>query len=115
MPYPVRDEEETDNPLHPLNAQSSLPGGLAATLTYRYSWIEAVPLHYDKDALPVNWLGVAITNEKGKTTYDGTFATSLPMRADNVPEMAACARARWTIENESFNVLLFNRTQRVDT
>jgi hypothetical protein len=34
--------------------------------------------------------------------------TSLPLTADNVVEVAACARARWKIENESFNLLKNN-------
>jgi hypothetical protein len=78
------------------------------SLTYRYRWIEAVPLRDGKDALAVNWLGVTITDETGKATYDGAFVTSLPLTADNVVEIAACARARWKIENESFNVLKNN-------
>jgi hypothetical protein len=77
-------------------------------LTYRYRWIEAVPLRDGKDAMDVNWLGVSILDANGKTTYDGAFATSLPLTADNVAEVAACARARWKIENESFNVLKNN-------
>ena len=32
------------------------------------------------------------------------FVTSLELTADNVVEIAACVRARWKIENESFNV-----------
>src|SRR5277367_1705017 len=31
--------------------------------------------------------------------------TSLPVSKDNVAEIVACGRARWKIENESFNVL----------
>jgi len=77
-------------------------------MTYRYRWIEAVPLRDGKDALNVNWLGVTITDEKGKVTYDGAFVTSLPITAKNVVDIAACARARWKIENESFNVLKNN-------
>ena len=65
------------------------------SLTYRYRWIQAVPLRDGKDALAVNWLGVTITDDKGKVTYDGAFVTSLPIVADNVVEVAACARARW--------------------
>src|SRR5664280_2835403 len=53
----------------------------------------------------VNWLGVSILDAKGKTTYDGAFVTSLPLTRNNVAEIAACARARWKIENESFNVM----------
>ncbi len=78
------------------------------SLTYRYRWIEGVPLRDGKDAMNVNWLGVSILDAKGKTTYDGAFVTSLPVTADNVVEVAACARARWKIENESFNVLKNN-------
>jgi hypothetical protein len=78
------------------------------SLTYRYRWIEAVPLRDGEDALTVNWLRVTIADEKGKVTYDSAFVTSLPLTADNVVEVAACARARWKIENESFNVLKNN-------
>jgi hypothetical protein len=31
--------------------------------------------------------------------------TSLPVSKDNVAEIAACGRARWKIENETFNVM----------
>jgi hypothetical protein len=78
------------------------------SLTYRYRWIEGVPLRDGKDALAVSWLAVTITDEKGKAAYDGAFVTSLPVTVENVVELAACARARWKIENESFNVLKNN-------
>ncbi len=41
----------------------------------------------------------------GTVTYRGSFVTSLPVNRDNVATLANCARARWKIENESFNVL----------
>jgi hypothetical protein len=78
------------------------------SLTYRYRWIEGVPLPDGKDALSVNWLAISIIDAKGKTTCDAAFVTSLPVTPDNVAEIAACARARWKIENESFNVLKNN-------
>jgi hypothetical protein len=74
-------------------------------LTYRYRWIEDVPLRDGKDALHVNWIGVQILDQTGKVTYSGAFVTSLPVSLANVVELVACARARWKIENESFNVL----------
>ena len=77
-------------------------------LTYHYHWIENVPLRDGKDALNVNWIAVTITDAKGKKTYDGAFVTSLPVSKDSVAELVACARARWKIENESFNVLKNN-------
>lgn len=76
--------------------------------TYRYRWIEGVPLRDGEDAIRVNWLAVSIADDQEKTTYDGAFVTSLPVTADTVAEIAACARARWKIENESFNVLKNN-------
>ena len=46
-------------------------------LTYHYRWMQAVPLRDGKDALSVNWIGVTITDAKGKTTYDGAFVNQL--------------------------------------
>ena len=80
----------------------------AKKLTYRYRWFSAAPLRDGKDALNVNWIGVTICDAKGKTTYDGAFVTSLEVSRENVAEIAACARARWKIENESFNILKNN-------
>ncbi len=58
-----------------------------------------------KMLLGVQWLGVEVVDTGGKVTYRGAFVTSLDIREDNVAEIAACARARWKIENQSFNVL----------
>ena len=77
-------------------------------LTYRYRWFENAPLRDGTDAMLVNWVGVTITDAKGKLTYDNAFVTSLPVTRDTVAELVACARARWKIENESFNVLKSN-------
>jgi hypothetical protein len=77
-------------------------------LTYHYRWFDAVPLRDGKPALDVNWIGVTVTNPKGKVTYSGAFVTSLPVSRANVAELVACGRARWKIENESFNVLKNN-------
>ena len=44
----------------------------------------------------------------GKRTYYNSFVTDLPVTADTVAELAACGRARWKIENETFNVLKTN-------
>lgn len=80
----------------------------AKRLTYRYRWFSGAPLRDGKDALAVNWIGLTILDAKGKTVYDGAFVTSLAVTRENVVEVAACARARWKIENESFNVLKNN-------
>jgi hypothetical protein len=80
----------------------------ARTLTSRYRWFTGAPLREGKDALTVNWIGLTIADAKGKTTYEGAFVTSLPVTRQTVAEIAACARARWKIGNESFNVLKNN-------
>lgn len=71
------------------------------SLTYRYRWIEDVPLLNGKNVLAVNELTARIADAKEKTTYDCAFVISLPLTVDNVVEVAAGARARWKIENES--------------
>jgi len=85
------------------------------TLVTRYRWFTQAPIREPvatktgaANALNVNWIGVTISDASGKTTYDGAFVTSLPVTRDTVAEIAACARARWKIENESFNVLKNN-------
>jgi hypothetical protein len=77
-------------------------------LTYRFRWFEGAPLRDGQDAMLVNWVGVTITDAKGHATYSSAFVTSLPVTRDTVAEIVACARARWKIENESFNVLKCN-------
>jgi hypothetical protein len=80
----------------------------AKKLTCRTRWFTGTPLRDGKDALTVNWIGATITGAKGKVVYDGAFVTSLQVSRENIAEIVACARARWKIENESFNVLKNN-------
>ena len=74
-------------------------------MTHRYRWLEGVPIRDGKDALIVNWLEIEIIDPAGKTTYRNSFVTDLPVNKANVAELAACGRARWKIENETFNTL----------
>jgi hypothetical protein len=83
----------------------SQPGKRA---THIYRWLAAVPLRASEDALSVNWFSVEILNATGKRTYYNSFVTDLPITAETVAELAACGRARWKIENETFNVLKSN-------
>lgn len=83
--------------------QSVVTRGKRTTSVYR--WLSAVPLRATEDALTVNWFSIEILNNKGKRTYHNSFVTDLPVTAANVAELAACGRARWKIENETFNVL----------
>ena len=73
--------------------------------TRRYRFIEKVPLRDGEDAMLVNWIGFEISDAKGRVKYKTAFVTSLTVTKANVAEIVACGRARWKIENESFNVL----------
>ena len=77
--------------------------GKRTTTVYR--WLSGVPLRASEDALKVNWFSFEIFDAKGKRTYHNSFVTDLPVTAGTVAELAACGRARWKIENETFNVL----------
>ncbi len=76
--------------------------------THRYRWLADVPIRDGKDALRVNWLNIEIVNKAGKVTYRNSFVTDIAVDRSNVAELAACGRARWKIENETFNVLKNN-------
>ena len=71
----------------------------------RYQWLAGVPLRGDEKAMSVNWLSIEISDDSGKVTYRNSFITDLAVTRENVAELAASGRARWKIENETFNVL----------
>ena len=86
----------------------------ARFVTHRYRWLEGVPIREGvvsktrprhDDAMLVNWLEIEIVDPAGKVAYRNSFITDLAVSKDNVAELAACGRARWKIENESFNTL----------
>jgi hypothetical protein len=72
---------------------------------HRYRFIDKVPLRDGKDAVLVNWIGFEILDAKGVVKYKTALITSLPVAKTTVADIVACGRARWKIENESFNVL----------
>ncbi|MHB1952092.1 MAG: ISNCY family transposase [Acidiferrobacteraceae bacterium] len=73
--------------------------------TVLYRWLAAVPLRATGDAIAVNWFSIETFDAKGKRTYYNSFVTDLAVTPGTVAELAACGRARWKIENETFNVL----------
>lgn len=90
--------------IEPLSLTQPIKSG-RQRMTHRYRWLGDVPLRGDAGALTVNWFALEIVNAAGETTYRNSFITSLPVNRDNVAGLAACGRARWKIENESFNTL----------
>jgi hypothetical protein len=73
-----------------------------------YRWLDGVPLRATGDAIAVNWFSIEILNAKNTRTYFNSFVTDLTLTSDSVAELAACGRARWKIENETFNILKTN-------
>jgi hypothetical protein len=73
--------------------------------TRRHQWLSDVPLRGDDKAMTVNWLMIEISDPSGKATYRNGFITDREVSRENVAELAAGGRARWKIENETFNVL----------
>ena len=70
------------------------PSERNTTDTFRYCWIEAVPIRDGKDALLVNWIGFEIVDAKGKVKYSMAWVTSLPVTKDNVAEIVSPAAGR---------------------
>lgn len=46
-----------------------------------------------------------VDTRSGETTFYSTWITDIPITEDNIQEFTAVARARWKIENETFNTL----------
>jgi hypothetical protein len=69
-----------------------------------YRWVNQVPLNGSRHADPVNffeyWLHVG-----PKVTYHNSWVTDQKVSKDNVVELVRAGRARWKIENETFNTL----------
>ena len=74
-------------------------------VTYRYRWLNDVPLRGDEKSITVNWFAIEIVDAKGTVTYRNSFISDLAVHRGNVAAMAAAGRARWKIENEAFNTL----------
>ena len=88
-----------------LEGFSEMEGKGAAKRIHRYRWMEGVPLRDGKDALTVNWLEIEISRPNGTVTYRNSFVTNLAVTRETAAEITACGRARWKVENETFNVL----------
>lgn len=88
-----------------IDSVSETKGAGSAKRIYTYRFMAGVPLRDGKDAIPVNWLEIVIARPNGQVTFKSSFVTDLTVDRDSVAEIAACGRARWKIENETFNVL----------
>ena len=73
-------------------------------VTHRFRFINGVPLNESNLDVQVNFL--EYWEEKdGETTKHFSWVTDLHVTKKNADEMMRCGRARWRIENETFNTL----------
>jgi hypothetical protein len=71
---------------------------------HKFSFINNVPLNYANDDLKVNFLEYWETDTKGKVKHF-TWITNVKISINNVSPLMRGGRARWRIENETFNTL----------
>lgn len=86
-----------------------LPDGKKANRTHCFRCINSVPLNKtSQDELRVNFLEhweVVTKGEEVVILNRFSWVTDFEITADNVMEIMRCGRARWRIENETFNTL----------
>jgi hypothetical protein len=86
-----------------------LPDGTKANKTHCFRFINSVPLNKtSQDELRVNFLEhweVETRCEEVFVLNRFSWVTDLAITPDNAMEIMRCGRARWRIENETFNTL----------
>jgi len=70
-----------------------------------YHWVNDVPLNGSRNADQINFFQYWLIDKKGKTTYHNSWVTNLTVSGNNVQDLVKGGRARWKIENETFNTL----------
>lgn len=71
---------------------------------HRFHWANNLPLCESAADIRVNVLWYELTDKKGKTTRF-TWCTDYELSKKNVFKISKIGRARWKIENETFNTL----------
>jgi hypothetical protein len=71
---------------------------------HQYRWVNDIPLNGSKDADQVNFFDYRIIT-KEKTTYRNSWVTDIAIDENNIATLVKAGRARWKIENETFNTL----------
>lgn len=72
---------------------------------YLLEFFNGVPLNDADPDLEVNFVECWAFDKEGKQTYHNTWVTDIYVTKENVLSIALGGRARWKIENETFNTL----------
>jgi len=91
----VNASEEGEDVLHLKMTQNKIQ--------HAFRWMNQVPLNDANPSMLVNFLEYWET--KGDKTTHWSWVTHLTLTADNVFQVMKAGRARWAIENETFNTL----------
>lgn len=75
------------------------------TETIELQFYNSIPLNDSNHDLQVNFIDCIIKNKKGKIVGHFSWVTDLSVTQENVYELSRGGRARWKIENETFNTL----------
>ena len=70
-----------------------------------YQWVNNVPLNGTKDADYVNFFQYQIISKDNEISYQNSWVTDLSIDQNNIVTLVKGGRARWKIENETFNTL----------
>ena len=73
-------------------------------VTYEFRWVNGAPLNESNEHIKVNFLECVETNAKGKQ-QKFTWVTDFYITEDTVFQLMKGGRARWKVENETFNTL----------
>ena len=68
---------------------------------HRFRYVNGLPLNESNPDVLVNFLHYEQKNKKGTKTF--TWVTSLEINEANVYDIMRGGRARWKVENETFN------------
>jgi hypothetical protein len=75
------------------------------TETIELQFYNGVPLNDSNHDLQVNFIDCIVKNKKGKITGHFSWVMDIFVTQDNIYELSRGGRARWKIENETFNTL----------
>lgn len=72
---------------------------------FKMQWINDIPLNEANSDLTVNFFEVWVYDIEGKEEYHNSWVTDIPVTKSNVYQLVRGGRAKWKIENETFNTL----------
>jgi hypothetical protein len=73
--------------------------------TYKINFINKIPLNDSNHNLEVNYLELAVYNKNGDLEYHNSWVTDILITKYNAYQLCQGGRAKWKIENETFNTL----------